>query len=234
MAGSVTYGRTAPDDIADQLRTRIMGGELGPGDRLPNERDLAAQLGVARPTLREAIRLLVGEGFLNSRRGNAGGTFVSDLSEPRLAWLHRVRQHPEEIRDVYEHRMALEQHAVSLAARRHSPEDVRNIRSALLAAAHPASRQTFRQADHRFHLAIADAAGSPRIAAAIARIRGEIFVSVDTLSYQDHFDQNVVEHAAIARAVERGDAARAARAMAAHLRSSLADLLHQVEAMDGP
>lgn len=231
VSGNGQYGLAAPDDIAARLRLRINAGELGPGDKLPTERDHAAQLGVARPTLREALRVLTGEGYLTSRRGNSGGTFISDLVRPRSAWLHRVRQHPEEIVDVYEHRIALERHAAMLAADRRTEDDLATMHTAIVAAAHPASRQTFRQADHRFHLAVASAARSPRISLEIAGLRGEIFVPVDTLAYQDHFDQNITEHTAIARAIQRRDGKRAAQAMTEHLQNSLSDLLQQVGKM---
>lgn len=231
MSGPGQYGLAAPDDIAARLRLRINAGELGPGDRLPTERDLAAQLGVARPTLREALRLLTGEGYLTSRRGNTGGTFISDLVRPRSAWLHRVSQNPDEIVDVYEHRIALERHAAMLAAHRRTEDDLATVDKAMLAAAHPASRQTFRQADHQFHLAVASAARSPRIRLEIARLRGEILIPVDALAYQDHFDQNITEHTAIAQAIQRGNAPQAAQAMTEHLQNSLSDLLQQVGKM---
>jgi GntR family transcriptional regulator len=65
-----------PAVVADELRHRLAGGELAPGERLPSEPDLATSLGVSRPTLREALRLLAAEGWLRRRHGS--GTFVAD------------------------------------------------------------------------------------------------------------------------------------------------------------
>jgi GntR family transcriptional regulator len=64
-----------PTAVAEELRRRVDAGELKPGDRLPSEPDLAVELGVSRPTLREALRQLAAEGWLERRHGS--GTFVA-------------------------------------------------------------------------------------------------------------------------------------------------------------
>lgn len=222
------YGRSAPDAIADQIRVRINGGELGPGDRLPTERDLAAELGVSRITLREGIRSLVSHGYLRSKRGNAGGTFVTDLREPQLAWLRRIRNDPAWVTDLMQYRTAIESHAAHLAARARSAGDIREMRQAIDDATEPTSRGQFRQADHRFHLAIAAASGSQRLQGAVVQTRGELFVPVDHLTYQDQFRQSVHEHQQILDAITARDPAAAATAMTQHLSTSLDDLFRLV------
>lgn len=62
--------------IATLLRDRIESGELGPGDRLPTERELVEEFGVARMTVRHALGILQVEGLIDRRRGRTGGTFV--------------------------------------------------------------------------------------------------------------------------------------------------------------
>jgi GntR family transcriptional repressor for pyruvate dehydrogenase complex len=104
-----------PDAVAHQLETRIIEGSLKPGDRLPAERELALELGVSRPSLREAIKQLVSRGLLLSRHG--GGTFVTDrlttsFSDP---WQQLLAQHPFLHDDVLEFRHLLEASAASLA-----------------------------------------------------------------------------------------------------------------------
>lgn len=222
------FGRSAPDDIASLIRAQINGGQLGPGDRLPNERELAAQLGVARLTLRQALRLLIGEGYLTSKRGNSGGTFVTDLSQPQLVWLERVRRHPEWAVDLIEFRKAVEERTAVLAASRATSEQLQAMQVSVAEAAEPASRGVFRQADHRFHTTVAEASGSPRLLAAVVQARGELFVPVDAIQYQDRFRETCEEHAVILDAIQRRDAAAAAAAMEAHLESSLRDLLDMV------
>jgi GntR family transcriptional repressor for pyruvate dehydrogenase complex len=226
--GTTEFGRSAPDDIATLLRAQINGGEIGPGDRLPNERELASSFGVARLTLRQALRTLIGEGYLTSKRGNNGGTFVTDLAQPQLVWLDRARRHPEWVVDLLDFRKAVETRTAALAAVRASSAHLTEMRRAVDASAEPASRGVFRQADHLFHLSLAEASGSPRLRAAMLRARGELFVPVDAVAYEDRFRQTFDEHSVILAAVAAGDPAAAAAAMESHLDSSLHDLLQVV------
>jgi len=68
------------EETVERLLTVIKLGVVGPGERFPAERELAAQLGISRPTLREAIRELQQAGYVESRRGRSGGTFVTGAS----------------------------------------------------------------------------------------------------------------------------------------------------------
>src|SRR3954451_14159986 len=76
--------------VSDYLRRIVHRGELGPGDRLPAERQLAVCLGGGRVTLREALQERETEGYLVRRRGVTGGAFVTDLGRPFAAWRKRV------------------------------------------------------------------------------------------------------------------------------------------------
>lgn len=73
------------EDVVAQIRTAILEGRLAVGDRLPNERELAAIFGVSRATLREALRTLEAFGAIESRVGSAGGIYVTEPSESKLA-----------------------------------------------------------------------------------------------------------------------------------------------------
>src|SRR5262249_30137061 len=79
--------------VVDQLRRAIHNGAFGPGDKFPPERELSKQLGVSRASVREAIRVLEGEGYVETRRGASGGIIVLDRgqTEDRLAAGHRAR-----------------------------------------------------------------------------------------------------------------------------------------------
>jgi GntR family transcriptional regulator, transcriptional repressor for pyruvate dehydrogenase complex len=228
LPAAAHFGRSAAGDIADQIRIRINCGQFGPRDRLPNERDLAVSLGVARITVREAIRLLGEEGYLVSKRGNSGGTFVSDLTGPQARWLQRIRSDRHWLRDLYEFRKAVEGRAALLAAQRRSRPLLGEMRAAVEAARSPATRSAFRQADHRFHFALARASGNERLVAATLHARGELFLPVDGLDYRDHFGPTAGEHEAILAAVEAGDGGLAVAAVEAHLDSSLQDLMDLV------
>lgn len=142
------------EQAAELLLTRIRAGEWPLGHRLPGETTLAAQLGVGRSTVREAIRELAGKGVLTSRQG--AGVFVTalDVSEDWDIVLRRAT-----IASVIEARIAIEAEAAALAAHRRTPADLRAIRRAL--AARSIEGQTVAEhvdADMRFHRAVLVAA----------------------------------------------------------------------------
>ncbi len=150
-----------PDVIAHQLETRILEGSLKPGDRLPAERELAIELGVSRPSLREAIKKLVSRELLVSRHG--GGTYVTDrlvttFSDP---WQRLLEQHPLLQDDVLEFRFLLEASAAELAAQRATGDDLQRIEQAYarLDAAYLGDDRSAQVAtDVAFHLTIAESA----------------------------------------------------------------------------
>lgn len=113
---------------ASLLLARIRDGEWPLGHRLPGETTLAAQLGVGRSTLREAIRELAGKGVLDSRQG--AGVFVTALDAAE-DWDTVLRR--STIVSVIEARIAIEAEAAALAATRRTPADLRTIRRTLVA-----------------------------------------------------------------------------------------------------
>ncbi len=139
---------------AQLLLTRIKDGEWALGQRLPGETTLAAQLGVGRSTLREAIRELAGKGVLDSRQG--AGVFVTarDVAED---WDTVLRS--ANIASVIEARIAIEAEGAALAATRRTPADLRTIRRTL--AARGVTGQSVPEhvdADMAFHRAVIAAA----------------------------------------------------------------------------
>ncbi|MDO8364952.1 MAG: FCD domain-containing protein [Actinomycetota bacterium] len=221
--------RTTVDGVADLLRGRIHRGELGCGDRLPAERDLAAQLGVGRITVRGALALLQNEGYLEVRRGAAGGNFVTQLRRPYQRWLRRMRRDLAGLDDLIEFRLAVERRAVRLAAQRATAADLQAMAAAIQRLDVAADAEQFRLADSAFHDAVARAAGSPRIQAAIQQARGELFAPTDQLRYDTHIDTSRTQHLAIYDAIRSGDGAAAADAVEAHLQSTRAELVQLLE-----
>jgi GntR family transcriptional repressor for pyruvate dehydrogenase complex len=150
-----------PEAIAHELEMRLLEGSLKPGDRLPAERELAAELGVSRPSLREAIQKLVSRNLLVSRHG--GGTYVTDRLDARFSdpWQQLIDQHPSLQGDVLEFRYLLEASAAELAAQRATDADLQRLQQAfaLLDAAYRESDRSAQvSADVAFHLTIAEAA----------------------------------------------------------------------------
>ncbi|MFM9379376.1 FadR/GntR family transcriptional regulator [Gordonia sp. VNK21] len=140
--------------VADILLDRIRAGEWPLGHKLPGETTLAAQIGVGRSTVREAIRELAGKGVLDPRQG--AGVFVTaiDVVEDWDQVLRRAS-----ILSVVEGRIAIETEAAKLAAERRTPADLRTIRRALAGrAADGLSVDDYVDADMAFHRAVVAAA----------------------------------------------------------------------------
>jgi DNA-binding FadR family transcriptional regulator len=212
--------------VADELRAAIHRGDLGPGGRLPAERELAAQLGVSRITLREAIRILGEEGYLSSRRGSHGGTFVTGLDEPYARWLESMREDFAQLEDIVEFRMAVERRAARLAARRRVEADLAALDEAMDAMAEATDRGSYRRADNLFHATVAAASRSPRLIEAIVASRGELFLLTDRMVYEELVSETVAQHRVILEAVRRGDEVAAAEAAEAHIESTREGLRH--------
>ncbi|MDR2256362.1 MAG: FCD domain-containing protein [Arthrobacter sp.] len=145
--------------VLETLRARLKDGTWTVGTRLPGEHELAAELGVGRNTIREALRTLVNSGLLTARRGD--GTYVIATDELEAALARRVDS--EQAHRVLEVRGALEIETARLAALRATPDDLAALR-ALLAERSAATRAhddaAFLRADLAFHEAVARASGN--------------------------------------------------------------------------
>jgi GntR family transcriptional repressor for pyruvate dehydrogenase complex len=147
------------DIVARQLEQLIVEGRLMPGEGLPSERKLAKQIGVSRPSLREALSELRSRGLIEpARSGSAVVTELTrtTLTEPLSQILDR---HPSAIRDLIEMRIVLEAHAASLSAVHATPADMRNLEVALNAQIRSRSQNisTLAKHDLDFHQTIAQA-----------------------------------------------------------------------------
>lgn len=147
---------------AKAIKALIISGELRPGDALPSERDLAAMLGISRPSLREAIRSLGAANVLEVRQG--GGTYVTSL-DPRLLaqpidFLLQIDE--ESLHHLFEVRKVLEVGAARLAAASISDnqlDDLERLSSAAERVLSSPSR--FLRLDLDIHTAITEATGNP-------------------------------------------------------------------------
>lgn len=149
------------DVVAHALEQRILEGALKPGDRLPAERELSEELGVSRPSLREAIQKLASRGLLRSRQG--GGTFVVDSLGGSIGgpWTQLLMEHPELQGDLLELRTVIETQAAQWAATRATPADIQrlqNVLAATKAAGEAVDGAAAAEADLAFHQALSDSA----------------------------------------------------------------------------
>lgn len=216
-ARSLGSGGYLADRVAAHLRGLIHRGEVGPGDRLPSERELAAQLGVARLSLREALKVLQEAGYVEARRGAHGGTFVTQLERPLANWRARMLEKSGEFDDLMDFRVGLESQAARLAAARRSDADLEILAKSIDDLAHVRSRDDSRQVDARFHEGLAQAADSPRLAQGIRTARGELFTPYDLLDFIDPVGETRRDHQAVFVAVRDQDEDAAATAIRIHI-----------------
>ena len=232
--------RSAVEEVVEFLRLRLHEGTYAAGDRLPPERALAEQLGVGRPTLRSGLDQLRAEGYLETRRGAFGGTFVTDLSLPARRWVERMQANMDELVDILDFRMAVETFAVALAAQRRKREDLDAIEAAVAQLRHlvslsrlmdpaTAARSPFHGADSQFHTAVATASHSRRMAQAVSQARGQLFSATIRSVYEDIVAATVEDHQVILDAIRAQDPEAAREAMASHLEHGNRRLMHLVE-----
>lgn len=148
------------DAVAASLERRILEGSLKPGDRLAPERELAAEFGVSRPSLREAIQKLASKGMVQSKQG--GGTYVTDSLNSTFfdPWRDMLGNHPNLREDMLEFRHMLEGQAAAWAAERATDADLLRLEQTFGALREAfASDDTDKRsaADIAFHQAIGDA-----------------------------------------------------------------------------
>ncbi len=212
--------RNTFEETVERLAHAIKLGVVPPGDRFPPERALAPQLGISRVTLREALRALEQAGYIESRRGRNGGAYVTRRNgSPASARSAKraVRALGEELTDTLQFRRALEPSAAQLAAERVGDVDSSHLTElAHRAAAAPLA--DYRAQDLRLHLAIAGLSGSPSLVDAVARLQTQLSDLLGAFPIVEasvkHSDQ---QHAALVRAIQRGNATRARALMEAHV-----------------
>ncbi|MDQ7810621.1 GntR family transcriptional regulator [Amycolatopsis sp. A133] len=204
------------EETVERLLQAIRLGVVGAGERLPSERELAERLGVSRVTLREAIRALSDAGYVESRRGRYGGTFVNDsLPAPPEPG---GKVDAVSLEDALSLRYVLETGAAEMAAARSlSPADRQHLTGTLAEAAH-ADLDDYRRKDSRLHLAIAEVTASGSLTTAMADARTRVNQLLDRIPLlPPNLEHSNAQHEAIVDAILAGDAPAARLAMAEHI-----------------
>jgi GntR family transcriptional repressor for pyruvate dehydrogenase complex len=211
--------KSAGERVARHLRGLIAAGRLKPGDRLPTERELAAHLGVSRPTVRTALKSMAAMGVLRSRR--RAGTFIQSgppvLDSQPLRMLAALHEFSSE--QMFEARAALEVFAAELAAQRGSPEQHLAIAECVTAMfASIDAPQAFLLHDIQFHHAVAAAANNPVLAALVDMVGALVYERRrTTIERATDLRETADTHRRIYEAIRRRQAAAARTAMAEHL-----------------
>ncbi len=204
--------------LAAHLERLIATGELAPGQRLPGERELAAQLAVSRASLREAMFELESKHLIERRPGR-GTVVVENSAEQRD--LHELTAGSEggvATADAAELRLIVEPSVAGLAARRATPANLLQLRDVLDASAGPLTASRSVEVDLEFHLLLAQAARNPLLTT-LHGLMGEWTLPVRRRSHATKAGRarSVAGHQEIYAAVAAHDADAATAAMHAHL-----------------
>ncbi|MFC5174841.1 FadR/GntR family transcriptional regulator [Streptomyces mutomycini] len=215
MALTSTRRSALADQVIAQLRNQITAGEWPVGSRIPTEPELVEQLGVARNTVREAVRALAHNGLLDIRQGS--GTYVVATSE--LAGVMQRRFADADPRHVAELRSTLESSAARLAALRRTDRDIRQLDTLMVRREETwasGDAEAFVAADATLHLAV--------VAASHNDVLTELYADLNDL-LRDYLRDDVgtrlgpeelMDHGRLVEAIRAGDAETAAAEAAAH------------------
>lgn len=221
---SARSGSKLYEDVAREIRNQILRGELGLGERLPPESAMAEQFGVARPTIREALRLCAGQDLIQTAEGSTGGSFVSRPSSGRisdslgLGLDLLLEAHQVSLEELLEIRLLLEVPAARLAALRRSDEQVERLDASspieLLELA-PTDQYTYNE---EFHSILIEASGNVMLSIAARPIFALLQHSLARSTLDSRFHRAInSHHHDIAAAVADGDPGVAEHHMVAHL-----------------
>jgi GntR family transcriptional repressor for pyruvate dehydrogenase complex len=213
--------RDSAASVVAHVRHLIDRGALGPGARLPPERDLALQVGVSRPTVRAGLRTLAALGVIRSRRGS--GTYIPDgppsLGSDALSFLAALHKVTGD--DVYEARRILEVGAAGLAAERATPDHLATLADEVAGLfASLTERQVFLVHDINFHRGVAAASGNPIVASLVEMVAALYYERRRTTAERaaDRDLRDAAEaHRQIYQAIRARDVDRARKTMNDHL-----------------
>lgn len=215
--------------VSDRIREKLASGELRAGDKLPAERDLAAQFGISRSAVREALRSLEVTGVVQLKKGVKGGAFIVGGSPDRMAQAMQdlVSLDAITLKDLTEARVLLLDGVVRVAARRVTEQDLdalganiartEAVIDAGLAAERPLCAQEF------YHLL----AAATRNSALVYLVDAQTAIVQKHLAYRRWNmprDQLLTSRRTLVAHLRAGDAEAAAVELAAHL-NSLQDIL---------
>jgi len=210
------------DEIFEQVRKLIVEGKLKPGDKLPPERELASQMGVSRPTLREAIHKLEARGLLEQRQG--GGTFVKSLGNETLDFaFEEYANKKDAIVDLMEVRKILETWAAYTAAERITDEELKHLEQYLKEMEEALKKGKIGyDSDADFHSTISYATKN----IFLIHIMNTIYQWIEKISYEvrsrlynDYYKHDLLfkQHKAIYIAIKNKDGLEAYSAMLSHM-----------------
>jgi DNA-binding FadR family transcriptional regulator len=228
---SVVFAPVGPDSLADQVARRLEDairiGLLKEGDRLPPETQLSAWLGISPMTLREALASLRGDGYLETRRGRSGGTFVAQSAPAPPSPDSEARPvRPDDlggggVADLIEYRRALVSESAALAAEYASGTDLEPLERLVGEIADVTSWVDYMRLDAEIHIGISALSKSKRIwgeqTSTEMAISGLAFAGAEDRALGARELRRLVkDHTALLEAIREGDSSEARSIAAAH------------------
>jgi GntR family transcriptional repressor for pyruvate dehydrogenase complex len=217
--------RRAFEGAVEQIAQRIRHGDLGEGDRLPSERQLAEAMRISRPTLREAVKVLAKAGVLEVHPGATGGIFVASGYVPIELLRLQSGVRLAEVAGVLEARRLLEPQVARFAAQDASEADFERMRltieahKQLLRSGEVLEREDrFLQLDMQFHVRMAEATGNATVVGLMRSLLRQLEIGRDLALRQPPIPEWVVDiHERTLAALRSGDEAAIAAVMDEHL-----------------
>ncbi|MEA2319753.1 MAG: GntR family transcriptional regulator, transcriptional repressor for pyruvate dehydrogenase complex [Solirubrobacteraceae bacterium] len=231
-------GARAPlvEKVVAQLEAVLATDEFSTGDRLPTEREMAAQFGVSRATVREALQELELKGRIERVQGR-GTTVaaVSDSDAPGSGLLARLPPEERRVAELMDFRHAIEPVIASRAARYATAADVYQLERVTQEMAETNSADVYRELDERFHDLVARATHNS-VFNTLVQMTWEALRPTRLAQEMDKLarDRALVDHRAVVQAIRERDAERAERAMRAHIEQVARDLGVMVEPAAAP
>ncbi|SFT70010.1 FadR/GntR family transcriptional regulator [Arthrobacter sp. ov118] len=204
------------EQLVEQIMDFVEAAQLGPGDTLPAERELAEKLGVSRATLAQALVALEVLGVIDVQHGT-GAVLVYRPNVPSV--IKGLREHRSRLPEIVEARSTLEVKLAELAAARRTEADMQAIDQALDAMADEVSSGAKgAHGDELFHQAVTAAAHSAVLAQLMTFIAGMVLETrLESLGQPGRPEQSLASHRRIAEAIRAKDSAAAAAAMLEHI-----------------
>lgn len=214
--------KSLTDSAMQSLRAEIASGRWAVGAKLPNEAGLAERLGVSRGTVREAMRVLVAQGLLETRQGS--GTYVRSATDAARSF-ERIRR--TSLRDRFETRALLEAEAARLAAQRVTPEMIARLETLLAQRTmrEGLNRAAYVARDFAFHEGIVAASGNGALIEVYAFFSASVREAIAATQDGELPEPDDEAHRQIVEAIASGDPDRAG----ATVRRFMAPLIEELE-----
>jgi GntR family transcriptional regulator, transcriptional repressor for pyruvate dehydrogenase complex len=223
------------EQVLSHLEKRLTSGEVRPGQRLPGERILAAELGVGRSSVREALRVMEALGLLKAQTGSGPTSGAMIVARPTggMTMLMRMQVAAQgfPVSDVVKTRLVLEAEVMATLARLQPTPDLGSAVELLDSMENlDLTADEFLILDAQFHVAMADAAGNQVVAAMMAGLRESIeayvLAGVQLDSWPTTCSRLRHEHRGLVEAIQAGDPDLARERITSHIRGYYAESAH--------